>query len=183
MMPSLLDGHLLRSDLVHADERLFPSAVVDLHHSTVSIKVHDAEGLTFLLDSLLDPTAAPTTASLVLKPRAYRPEELSPPEFPPSNLLVGVDQKRGAAAVALLAFDRYHQSHQWLPRGNAWRADVAALAMDPANAEDTQFPREAYITVPQLRKVVSGWAWDAELPPAGVQWRRATEREVRWSWF
>lgn len=183
MMTSVVDGRLLKSDLAHGEEFLFPSAAVELHHATVSMKVYDTEGLAYLLDALLDPTAAPTTASLKLTPRIYRPEKSVPLEFPPSNLLVGIDQGHGLAAVALLAFDRHHNSHQWLPRGDAWHEDVTALAMDPANADNSPFPREAYITVPQLRKVVHGWAWGAELPPAGVVWRPATENEVSWSWF
>jgi hypothetical protein len=83
----------------------------------------------------------------------------------------------------LLRSDLAHGDERLFPCGSAWREDAAPLAMDPTNAEDTLFPREAYITVPQLRVVVSGWAWGAELPPAGVAWRAATEREARWSWF
>lgn len=182
-MTRLLDGQLLRSDLVHGDEFLIPRAVFELHHTTVSMKVRDAEGLEFLLDVVLDPAAAPTTVSLHLTPRRYRPEELSPPEFPPSNLYFGVDQQHGVAAVALLAFDRDHDSHQWLSRGDAWRADVAMLAMDPANADVTPFPHGAYVTLSQLREVVVNWAWGTVLPPTGVEWQPAAEHEVGWSWF
>lgn len=58
----------------------------------------------------------PTTISMSLIPRDYHPEEFPEPEMPPSNLYFSVDLERGVAAVALLAFDRDHESHQWLPR-------------------------------------------------------------------
>jgi hypothetical protein len=119
----------------------------------------------------------------VSHPRNYRPETLEVPEFPPSNLHFGVDQEHGVAAVALLAFDRDRRSHQWLPRGNAWRPGMAALAMDPTIPDDTPFPADAYVTIDELREIVTGWAWDADLPPSGVAWRAATEREVRWHWM
>ena len=176
-------GQLDRADLAHADEPLLPSASFDLHHASVSMKIKDGEGLSFLLDSVLAADAAPTTVSMYLTPANYRPEQLTPPEFPPSNLYFGVDQEHGVAAVALLAFDRDQQSHQWLPRGNAWRPDVAALAMDPTIPDDTPFPPDAYVTIDQLREIVSGWAWGADLPPVGVEWRRASEREVCWHWM
>ena len=182
-MVGSVDGRLRKSDLAHGEQPLIPSAVFTLHQATVSMRLHAVRGLEYLLDTLLDRDAAPVTASLVLTPHTYCSQELSPPEFPPSNLLVGVDQEHAVAAVALLAFDQRHHSHQWLPQGNAWHQDVAALVMDPANAEDAVFPREAYITTAQLRAVVADWAWGDQLPPAGVRWRPATEREVRWSWF
>lgn len=182
-MTRLLDGHLLRSDLAHADEGLLPSATFELHGSTVSMTMHDSAGVSFLFDCLLHPSAGPTTVSLRLQPGDYRPENLCTPEFPPSNLLVGVDQRHNVAAAALLAFDRYHRSHQWLPLGNAWRPGVSVLVMDPGGPDDSAFPREAYVTIAQLRDIVDGWAWGAELPPAGVDWTVAGEREVRWSWF
>jgi hypothetical protein len=182
-MTRLLAGHLLRSDLAHADEVLIPTAAFELRGATVSMTMHDADGVSFLLDCLLDPAAAPTTVSLHLRPRDYRPEDLQTAEFPPSNLVLGIDQRHGVAAAALLAFDRDHRSHQWLPQGDAWRDGVATLVMDPAGPADSLFPREAYVSVPQLREIVTQWAWGTELPPAGVRWRVATEREVRWSWF
>jgi hypothetical protein len=55
--------------------------------------------------------------------------------------------------------------------------------MDHTIPYDTRFPRDAYITVDQLREVVAAWAWGAMLPPAGVEWREATDREVRWHWL
>jgi hypothetical protein len=182
-MTSLLGGHLLRADLAHADESLSPTAAFDLHHTSISMKIRDAEGLSFLLDAVLDPEVEPTVVSMYLKPRNYRPEELSPPEFPPSNLFFGVDQKHDVAAVALLAFDKDHRSHQWLPRGSAWHDGVAPLAMDPNIPYDTPFPRDAYIAVAQLREVLSQWAWGTELPPPSIEWRPATDREVRWHWM
>lgn len=182
-MTRLLDDRLLRADLAHGDERLFPSAAFDLGHSTVSMNVRDPAGLDFLLGLVFGPAAGPTTVSLHLKPRDHRPAESFPPEFPPSNLLFGVDAAYRVAAVALLAFDRDGRSHQWLSRGDAWHADAARLAMDPANADATPFPRDAYVTLPPLRAAVRDWAWGTVLPPAGVSWRPASEHEVGWSWF
>ncbi len=182
-MTIMVDGHLRRTDLAHADEPLFPSASFDLRHASISMKIQDSEGLSFLLDTVLAAGAGPTTVSMYLTPRNYRPEALALPEFPPSNLYFSVDQEHGVAAVALLAFDRDQHSHQWLPCGNAWRPGIAALAMDPASPDDTPFPLDAYVTIGQLREIVPAWAWGRELPPAGVGWRRATEREVRWHWM
>ena len=182
-MTRLLDDRLLRADLAHGDERLFHSAAFDLGHSTVSMNVRNAAGLDFLFGLVLDPAVEPTTVSMYLMPRDHRPAEPFPPEFPPSNLLFGLDSAHEVAAVALLAFDRDGRSHQWLSRGDAWHADVARLAMDPANADVTPFPRDAYITLPQLRAVVTDWAWGTALPPSGADWRPATDREVGWSWF
>jgi hypothetical protein len=179
----MVDDHLRRTDLAHGEEHLFPSASFQLHHAAISMKIRDASGLSFLLDSLVASDAEPTTVSMRLTPRDYRPEDSALPEFPPSNLYFGVDQEHGVAAVALLAFDRDQRSHQWLPRGNAWHSDVAVLAMDPTIAEDTPFPHDAYVTLDQLCEIVIGWAWGAILPPAGVEWRPADEREVRWHWM
>lgn len=182
-MTILSSGHLRKADLSHGDERLLLTGTFDLHHSMVTMTIRDPAGIAFLLDSVLVHATTPTTVSMLLKPRNHRPETASPPEFPPSNLLFGVDQRHAVAAAALLAFDRDRHSHQWLPSGSAWRPQAPPLAMDPANPDDTPFPSDAYITFAQLREVVSSWSWGVELPPAGVEWRPATEREVRWSWF
>ena len=181
-MTSVVGGWLRKADLAHADEPLLPSASFRLHHASIAMTIEDGDGLSFLLDSVFSRDAEPTTVSMRLTPRNYHPGDLVPPEFPPSNLYFGVDQEHRVAAVALLAFDRDQRSHQWLPRGNAWRPDVAALAMDPTIPADTPFPADAYVTLAQLREIVFGWAWGPVLPPDGMDWRRASEREVRWHW-
>lgn len=182
-MTRLLDGHLLRSDSAHADEGLLPSAAFELHGSTVSMTMHDPAGVSFLFDCLLHPSAGPTTVSLRLQPGDYRPENLRTPEFPPSNAAGRgrpAAQGRGGCVAGVRS---YHRSHQWLPLGDAWRPGMSVLVMDPGGPDDSAFPREAYVTIAQLRDIVDGWAWGAELPPAGVDWTVAGEREVRWSWF
>lgn len=156
-------------------------SICAIPRSTISIR--DDKGLDLLFRYVLNPELEPTTGSMSLIPRDYRPDGLAKPEFPPSNLYFSVDVDHGVAAVALLAFDRDEHSHQWLPRGHAWRPDVADLAMDHTIPSDTPFSRDAYITVDQLREVVAAWAWGAELPPAGVEWREASDREVRWHWL
>jgi hypothetical protein len=54
-MTSMVDDHLRRTDLAHGEEHLFPSASFQLHHAAISMKIRDASGLSFLLDSLVAP--------------------------------------------------------------------------------------------------------------------------------
>jgi len=179
-------GGLHKADLAHGTgQPLVPSGVFHLpipsdryylNGTRFSAHIVDDNGLEYFLESLLNCPMKTSTVCMYLKPEDYQPQE---PEWPPSNMYFDVDRERQLAAIALLAFDKQGNSHQWLTQGEAGRDDVT-LIMDPWNPEFKRFPTESVITIAQLRGAVREWAFGDILPPPSLNWRSASEAEVGW---
>ncbi len=179
-MTGLLDGPVRRSDLARQDDNqiLVPTARFNLDNTSVSLRIRDAAGLDFLLDTVLRPAARTSTVSMYLMPYPNRHIPSSSNDWPSSNLIFDVDQEHQVAAAGLLTLERGEQGHQWMSVGESGRDDVA-LEMDPTEPGSHVFPSSSFITLPQLRQVVTEWAFGEVLPPPSIQWREAGD-EVRW---
>jgi len=174
---ALTGGQLCRSDLAHAvDHALVPSGRFYVKGSSFGAYLVNQDGLNYFMDLVLHSSVRTSTVCLSLKPEGHKP---TGPEFPPSNFQFDVDQEHEVAAAATLVFDKDGLSHQWLAQGDAGRDDVT-LVQDPWNPTFSQFPREAFITVPQLREAVTQWAFGDVFPPPAIRWRVASEGEVGW---
>ncbi|HKN97363.1 MAG TPA: hypothetical protein VJX10_09630 [Pseudonocardiaceae bacterium] len=104
--------------------------------------------------------------------RLYRRAAIYPlrPEYDLSGLRFQFDAEHQVAAAALLADDHdADHLYRWITRGDAGRDDVV-LAHDSWNEHETAFPSSAFITVSQLREVVTQWAFGEVLPPPVVGW-------------
>lgn len=126
---------------------------------------HKVELVRFL-DFLLSSPDKPATS------RLYRRASIHPfkPEYDLSNLRFQFDSDHDVAAAVLLADDHEDDViHRWMTRGDAGRTDVV-LAHDSWNQHETLFPPESFITVAQLRTVVTEWAFGEVLPPPAVSW-------------
>lgn len=157
------------------DEPLFPSL-------SFGATVQDGEGLSLLLDSVLAPDAEPLTLSMYLRPSNYRPEELTPPEFPPSNLY--------SASTRNMAWPLSRCSRSI--GTNAAISGCRAVTRGARMLPPWQWIRLSGTTplsrrMPTSRSASCGRWWPpgrgADLPPAGVEWREAAEREVAWHWL
>jgi hypothetical protein len=104
---------------------------------------------------------------------------LTPPgaKFPSCNLRFHFNVEYNIAAAVLMALDARDELHSWMSRGNSGRDDIV-LAHDTWNPDDTRFPPESFISIDELRVVVSQWAFGEVLPPPGVRW--VSVPEVGW---
>jgi hypothetical protein len=170
-----------RADLARATEyELVASAFFrDEAGSSFRASFATEAALGAFLDMVLHFPGETSTVTMVLKAKGYTPPKTAPPEWVPSSLYFDVDRERDVAAAALLIFDANAVSHQWLSQGDLDSDDVV-LVMDPYNPEFARFPPESFIVPALLREAVVEWAFGAELPPAAIQWRPATEDEVGW---
>ncbi|HKN97364.1 MAG TPA: hypothetical protein VJX10_09635 [Pseudonocardiaceae bacterium] len=114
--------------------------------------------------------------------RLYRRADIYPfrPEYDLSGLRFQFNAEHQVASAALLADD--HQSghlFRWITRGDAGRDDVTLAHDGTWNEHETAFPPSTFITVPQLRDVVTQWGFGELLPPPVVDWDEAPE-EIGW---
>jgi hypothetical protein len=146
------------------------TGVFDSGAGSYSATLHSEPELVRFLDFLLSSPSKPATS------RLYRRAGIYPfkPEYDLSNLRFQFDAERNVAAAVLLADDHKDDHvYRWMTRGDAGRADVV-LAHDSWNEHETLFPPKSFITVPQLRAVVTAWAFGDDLPPAAVSWADVT---------
>lgn len=142
------------------------AGVFDNGAGSYSATFHSEPELTRFLDYLLNSPGKPATS------RLYRRASIYPfkPEFDLSNLRFQFDAEYNVAAAVLLADDHKDDHiYKWMTRGDAGRTDVV-LAHDSWNEHETLFPPESFITIPQLRTLVTGWAFGDSLPPTAVSW-------------
>jgi hypothetical protein len=126
---------------------------------------HQAE-LARFMDFLLASPTMPATS------RLYRRASIYPfkPEYDLSNLRFQFDSAHDVAAAVLLADDHEDDViYRWMTRGDAGRDDVV-LSHDSWNGHETLFPVESFITIAQLRAVVTEWAFGELLPPPAASW-------------
>lgn len=170
--------YLAKRDLLNArDAELIPYAAYQWHNTSNRVAVHNADGMDFLLDTLLSPNAEPVTVSLSLKQAGEERKQ------GPANLYFSVNQQANVAAAALVAADNNRTGHQWYTSGNAWTPTSPVLAEDPHIPYDTPFPTSAYVTIEQLRPAVHEFAWGNMLPPPSMEWTTVSEADIRWHWL
>jgi hypothetical protein len=121
------------------------------------------------LDFLLAAPMKPATSRMYLHLSIYplRPERYA------SNLRLQFDMQRQVAAAVLLAINRAHdQVLSWMTAGEGRRRDdrEVVLAHDSWNEHETLFQPGSFITIPDLRRIVTEWAFGDVVPPLAVRW-------------
>jgi hypothetical protein len=149
---------------------LVVSGVFQFADAIYEVTFHNDEGLTRCLDFVLAyPEDDPAVARLHLTPPGAK--------YPSCNLRFHVNVEHNVAAAVLVALDTHEALYSWMSRGAAGRDDIV-LAHDTWNPDDTRFPPESFISIDDLRTVVSQWAFGDLFPPPGVPW--VTVPEIGW---
>jgi hypothetical protein len=142
------------------------SGVFSVNGSAYEAQFTNEAELSRFLDFLLASPVKPATSRLYLHPH----EIPARPEHQVSNLRFQFDPEHQVAAAVLLVIDRAHNNVlSWRTLGNAGYPDVV-LAHDSWNEHETLFPPDSHITLPELRHVVTAWAFGDRLPPQAVKW-------------
>jgi len=130
----------------------------------------DEHGLSAFLDFYLAEGNDSTVARLHLKAKR------AGAELPSANLRFQFNREHQVAAAVVVAAGR-EANHHWMTRGNSGREDVS-LSHDSWDPDDNLFPLESFITVAELREVVTQWVFGDVLPPPAVQWTRVPD--IKW---
>ena len=128
------------------------------------------------LDFLFSAPDKPETSRLYLHPNVtpLRAEDHL------SNLRFQFDAEQGVGAAVLLVVDRDRgEVLSWMSAGDAGSHDVV-LAHDSWNEHETRFPRESFVTIPELRQAVAQWAFGEVVPPRAVRWQSVPHGDVGW---
>jgi hypothetical protein len=154
---------LRRADLAGApDGPLVASGVFQFADSIYEVTFHNDGGLTRCLDFVLAyPEDDPAVARLHLTSPGAK--------FPSCNLRFHYNIEHRVAAAVLIAFDTNDEIHSWMSRGTAGRGGIV-LSHDTWNPDDTRFPSNSFISVDELRAIVSQWAFGDVLPPPAIEW-------------
>jgi len=98
-------------------------------------------------------------------------------EFPSASLRFHLDREFGVAAALMVAADRDGKEYSWMTSGKAGRDDII-LVQDSSSPRDTRFPSESFITIAELREVITQWVFGDALPPPAARW--VAMPDVRW---
>lgn len=162
-------GRLYRSALKHWSPGLHVSVGFQTSSVSCNLAASSERGLAQVLDVALTFPDEPSVVRLYLEPNAHpAPGQLS-------NLRFDFDGEHQVAAAVLIAVDSEDRIYEWMTRGNAGRDDVL-LAHDSWNVSETRFPREAFVTLAELREAVLQWAFgEGVFPPPAVRWAEAPD--------
>jgi hypothetical protein len=169
-MKTTIGGQLHKRDLAGpADRFIDTSGVFHVQGAVCDVTFSDEQGVSNFLDFYLAHGSDEVVARLYLTPQGEK--------FPSANLRFQFNREHQVAAAVLIAADQDNQQHSWITRGNVGRDDLS-LAHDTWNAVETRMPPEAFITVAELREVITQWVVGEVLPPGPVRW--AEVPDVRW---
>lgn len=135
-----------------------------------NVTFKDEHGLSRFLDFYLAEGNDATVARLYLK--ANR----AGVELPSANLRFQLNREHQVAAAVIIAATS-EGDHYWMTHGNCGREDVR-LSHDSWDPDDNLLPPESFITVGELREVLTQWVFGDVLPPPAVEWVRIPE--IKW---
>ncbi|HEX3779330.1 MAG TPA: hypothetical protein VHX38_06660 [Pseudonocardiaceae bacterium] len=127
----------------------------DIDGAVCNVTFDAEQGVSAFLDFYLARGNSDVIARLYLTPQGEK--------FPSANLRFQFNRDHQVAAAVLIAADRDGHQHSWLTRGDAGRDDVV-LVHDTGNPVDTQMPPDAFITVSELRDLVTQWVLAMSFP-------------------
>jgi hypothetical protein len=149
--------------------RLEASGVFHLRGAVYTVTFETPAGLDTFLDLYLAEADDTKVARLHLTPQGTG--------LPCANLRFQLSRAHQVAAAVLIAMDDEGRSHSWMSHGEAGPASVA-LAHDSWHPVETALPPESFLSVIQLRTVLTQWAFGETLPPPAVRW--LSVRDVGW---
>lgn len=166
-MTTTIRSGLLKADLHGPEHRqLECSGFFYLNGARYGVTFTDEHGVATFLDLYLTEGDDQVVARMYLK---YQGED-----FPVGNLRFQFNAEHQVAAAVIQAVDKEQNLYSFMTRGDASRSDVI-LAHDSWNPNETIMPPESFITVPQLRDVVTQWVTQDKLPPPAVPWTAVSE--------
>ncbi|GAB3456373.1 hypothetical protein [Actinophytocola sediminis] len=149
--------------------RLAATGVFHLRAALYTVTFDSEQALATFLDLYLANADDTKVARLHLTPQGTG--------LPAANLRFQLNLANQVAAAVLIAMDADGRSHSWMTNGGKARAGVL-LAHDTWHPDETALPPESFITVAQLRTVLTQWAFGDTLPPPEVSW--VSVRDVGW---
>lgn len=176
-MSSSVENAVTRADLIDAPYgEWVASGVFQFSGAIYSVEFNHDVGLLECLDVMMSLPDKPGTPRCSLRPRHWAPEG---PAVPPSSLRFDFNREHGVAAAVCMVCDRADNVYAWMTRGDSGRSDTV-LTYDSWNPDETRYPPESFITIPQLRELVVQWAFGDVLPPPAVEWTIELPDEIGW---